>query len=85
MTDIVFFFSLLCKFKQHWDKESGITLGEASSPSSADIRISFQRRNHNDGNTFDGPGGTLAHAFGPGSGIGGDVHFDDDEQYRVGK
>ena len=43
------------------------------------IDLRFERKDHGDEDPFDGKGGTLAHAFFPI--YGGDVHFDDDENW----
>ncbi|MDI6774057.1 MAG: matrixin family metalloprotease [Verrucomicrobiota bacterium] len=52
------------------------------------IDIGWYAGDHGDGDPFDGPFGVLAHAFLPNDvnpePIAGDVHFDEDETWRVG-
>ncbi|XP_078077864.1 matrilysin-like isoform X1 [Mustelus asterias] len=64
---------------QYWADVTPLTFTQIPSP--ADIEIRFVFRDHGDGSPFDGPGRVLAHAFRPGPGIGGDAHFDEDEQW----
>nr|XP_045586766.1 matrix metalloproteinase-25-like [Procambarus clarkii] len=65
-----------------WERESTLTFTEVHKDTpDVDIYIDFLTGDHNDGYKFDGPGGTLAHAFYPGKGRGGDMHFDDTESF----
>lgn len=63
-------------------RETQLTFTEVHDASEkADIQVFFHNLFHGDGYPFDGSGSVLAHAFFPGSGRGGDVHLDDDENW----
>ncbi|XP_038065795.1 matrix metalloproteinase-9-like [Patiria miniata] len=70
-----------------WSDATPLTFRSVDDENEADIRLIFGKRSHTDVEgdpPFDGPGGTLAHAFSPNSNWGatdGDAHFDEDEMY----
>uniref|UniRef100_H3CTT6 Matrix metallopeptidase 15 n=1 Tax=Tetraodon nigroviridis TaxID=99883 RepID=H3CTT6_TETNG len=72
-----------------WQRVTPLTFKELPAvPSSnqsalADIMLLFASGFHGDMSLFDGPGGSLAHAFYPGPGMGGDTHFDADEHWTL--
>lgn len=71
-----------------WGDSTNLQFNEVSKKDAnqAEIRISFEHSIHDDGYPFDGRGGTLAHAFFPGSSeINGDTHFDDEEEWTYGQ
>ncbi|XP_033095537.1 matrilysin-like [Anneissia japonica] len=67
-----------------WSDVSSLVFNKVES-GPVDIEIHFTAIRHMDRYPFDGPGGTLAHAFQPSGwrGLGGDVHFDDSETFTV--
>ncbi|XP_072515763.1 collagenase 3-like [Salminus brasiliensis] len=71
------------KALQVWARVTPLKFTRLSS-GEADIMISFAAKSHGDSFPFDGPYGTLAHAFSPSDGIGGDAHFDEDELFSSG-
>ena len=64
-----------------WDKPTALKFKKVQPNEPCDIKISFCAKEHGDGFPFEGKGGILAHGFYPGLGIGGDLHFDADEEW----
>ncbi|PRQ53777.1 putative interstitial collagenase [Rosa chinensis] len=64
-----------------WAKNTHFTFSKAQNYQSADLKVSFHKGDHGDGNSFDGPGGQLAHAAYPTEGA---LHYDADETWSVG-
>jgi hypothetical protein len=72
-----------------WSKVVRITFTPAARPTSLrTINVLFASRGHDDPYPFDGPGGVLAHTFYPAppnpEPLAGDLHFDEDETWRIG-
>lgn len=68
---------------QRWANVSQFTFEEIAEDYDdvvADIEIGFHSGDHGDGNPFDGPQGTLAHASPP---TDGKLHFDGDENWST--
>ncbi|KAF2316181.1 hypothetical protein GH714_041522 [Hevea brasiliensis] len=66
---------------QTWAAKQHFRFARVQDYTTADIKIGFHRGNHGDGNSFDGRGGILAHAFAPQDGR---FHYDADETWAVG-
>jgi len=63
-----------------WEAVTDLTFSRKNS-GTVHIEIRFDKYEHGDGDPFDGPGGTLAHAYFPQ--FGGDMHVDDSEYWSV--
>ena len=65
-----------------WANIADLRFTEVQPVESPDFRIAWRLGDHGDGESFDGPGNTLAHAFFPppcGGPNAGDLHFDEGE------
>ncbi|XP_028398596.1 72 kDa type IV collagenase-like [Dendronephthya gigantea] len=71
-----------------WSEVSPLRFTEVFGNEKADLMVSFERGNHDDGYPFDGRGDKIAHAFYPdieASAEAGDIHFDDEEHWTLDK
>ncbi|XP_032402249.1 matrix metalloproteinase-15-like [Xiphophorus hellerii] len=66
-----------------WSRVTPLSFQEQPAGGAADILLLFASGFHGDMSPFDGEGGSLAHAFYPGPGTGGDTHFDADEPWTL--
>uniref|UniRef100_H2ZR78 Peptidase metallopeptidase domain-containing protein n=1 Tax=Ciona savignyi TaxID=51511 RepID=H2ZR78_CIOSA len=66
-----------------WSSFVPLQFDKVDASQNPDIVTFFAEGFHNDNTNFDGVGGYLAHAFYPGSGIGGDTHFDGAEPWTL--
>ncbi|XVF60403.1 hypothetical protein PTKIN_Ptkin08bG0043000 [Pterospermum kingtungense] len=65
---------------QTWATNTRFRFSRTEDYFNADIKVGFGSGDHGDGYPFDGPDGTLAHAFAP---TDGRFHFDADQQWSV--
>ncbi|XP_022751887.1 metalloendoproteinase 3-MMP-like [Durio zibethinus] len=72
--------SPVAKAFQTWAANTHFSFSRTEDYVNADITVSFESLDHGDGSPFDGPGGTLAHAYAP---TDGRFHYDADEQWSV--
>ena len=75
---------------QEWTKYARLTITPGGDPDAVrTIKIFFARGAHGDSYPFNGPGGVLAHTFYPAppnpEPIAGDMHLDEDENWRIGE
>ncbi|XP_010278837.1 PREDICTED: metalloendoproteinase 2-MMP-like [Nelumbo nucifera] len=72
--------SICSRAFSRWQQVSHFTFEEVQNGAASDIVIGFHRGDHGDGYSFDGRGGTLAHAFAP---TVGRFHYDADESWST--
>jgi matrix metalloproteinase-14 (membrane-inserted) len=70
----------IAKAFKTWSEATPLTF-EAKKDGRVHIDIRFVSGEHGDGDPFDGPGNTLAHAYFPQ--YGGDAHFDNEEYWTI--
>ncbi|CAF1069596.1 unnamed protein product [Didymodactylos carnosus] len=66
-----------------WSYPSMLRFRAATEQEEPDIEFLFAQGYHEDGYRFDGKGAVLAHAFYPDEYLGGDVHYDEDEDWTA--